>query len=129
MANGMFHPDFASFEDLNEKKKSEEVYVAPFVEITELDLNLEVELLAQYNKARKLLHAAEVDASTPLNQKAQVINSATSILAALTKSQAELYSLERIRRIEHILIKTLKLYPELQEAFMADYAEAFGNDT
>ena len=96
-----------------------------FVRLEAADLNLEDELLVQYNRARELLHDAKYLEDVPLNQKAQVINSATSILGALIKNKAELYSLERIKKIENILLDTLKSYPDMQETFLAQYSAAF----
>ena len=100
--------------------------VPAFVPVTAI--NLEDELLAQYNRAQQLLHDASYNQGIPLNQKAQALNSATAILAALTKSQSELYSSERFKKIENILIDTLKEFTELSEAFMARYREVLGND-
>ena len=60
----------------------------------------------------------------PVNQRAQAVNTATTVLAALTKSQAELYSLERVKKIENCLLETLKAYPELQESFLISYEAA-----
>lgn len=105
------------------------VVIPEFIPLTAATLNLEVELLEQYNRARKLLHDANYDDEIPLNQKAATINSATSIIGALIKSQAELYSLERIKKIETVLIEVLKAFPDLQEEFMTKYAEALGPDT
>lgn len=88
------------------------------------ELDLEKELLEQYNTAKQLLHDASFDETIPLNQKAQAVNSATAIIGALIKTQAELYSLERIKKIEAVLIATLKQFPDLQESFMTAYKEA-----
>ena len=102
----------------------EEQYIPEFVPLTSATLNLEFELLEQYNRARKLLHDAQCDTTISLNQKAAALNSATTIIGALTKSQAELYSLERIKKIEAVLIETLKLFPEMQTEFMTKYEES-----
>lgn len=125
MNKRIFNPDFSSFEELDAASKTEPVktpvFVAPFIELTSIDLNLEAEILIQYNRARRLLHAAEYDETIPLNQKAQALNSATAILAALTKSQGELHSIEKVRKIEAALIKTLKAFPEVNQAFLDEY--------
>lgn len=102
-------------------------YVPEFVPLTAITLNLEDELLEQYNRARRLLHAAQYDDSIPLNQKATAINSATTILGALIKSQAELYSLERVKLIEAVLVATLKKFPDLQAEFLPAYEEGLKN--
>ena len=88
------------------------------------ELNLEKELLEQYNTAKQLLHDASFDETIPLNQKAQAVNSATAIIGALIKTQAELYSLERIKKIEAVLIATLRQFPDMQASFMTAYKEA-----
>ena len=116
----MSFPDFPS---LSKPESVDDVYVAPYVPVTMDTLNLEDEFIQQYNSAKKLLHCAEVDMSIGLNQKASLLNSITSIMNAIVKGQAELYSMERIKLIESVLIRTLKKHPELQTAFMADYKE------
>lgn len=108
---------------------TEERYVPEFIPLTSDNLNLEHELLEQYNRARKILHEASYDDSIAVNQKAAALNSATSIISALTRTQAELYSLERIKKIETVLIEVLKKFPELQQEFLARYEEALGDDT
>lgn len=92
-------------------------------ELTLEGLNLKAELLTQYNRTRQMLHDASYRSDIPLNQKAQVINSASSILSQLTKSEAELHSVEEVKKIEAVLITTLKEFPELQEAFLKRYSE------
>lgn len=98
--------------------------VPDLTDLTVSTLDLKNELLEQYNRARKLLHEASYNAEVPLNQKASVINSATSILAALTKSQAELHSVEEVKKLELALVTALKKFPELQEEFMKVYKAA-----
>lgn len=124
-------PEFNAEDFPSLKSKAEEVYIPDFVPLTSTSLNLEDELLEQYNRARKLLHDANYDEEIPLSQKAAALNSATSIIGALIKSQAELYSLERIKKIESVLIATLKKFPDLQEEFMEAYTMNLGpaNDT
>lgn len=117
-------PDFPSLANL--AGDTEQEYHAPYIPLTNNTLDLENELLAQYNLAKKLIHDAEYDPEIPLNQKAQAINSAASILGALIKNQSDLYSLERIKKIEAILIRTLQRFPELRDSFMAEYSTALG---
>lgn len=123
-------PTFNSedFPALREKSEVNEQYIPDFIPLTAITLNLEVELLEQYNRARKLLHDANYDEEIPLSQKAAALNSATSIIGALIKSQAELYSLERIKKIESVLIQTLKRFPDMQEEFMQVYTENLGTE-
>ena len=123
--NRINHPDFPSLSTLT-SGDNEPKLVSSYVPLTSASLDLEEELLAQYNLAKKLIHDAEYDSEIPLNQKAQAINSAAAILGALIKNQADLYSLERIKKIEAILLRTLQRFPSLQEDFMAEYSTALG---
>ena len=116
-------PEFNAEDFPTIAKSADEVYIPDFIPLTNASLNLESELLEQYNRARKLLHDASYDDSIPLSQKAAALNSATSIIGALIKSQAELYSLERIKKIENVLITTLKAFPDLQSEFMQLYTQ------
>ena len=84
-------------------------------------LDVAVELNLAYQSAKSLLEQAQYDENTPLNQKAQVVNSLNAILASITKSRSEIYSAERNRAMETALINTLKKHPTLQKAFMDDY--------
>lgn len=116
---------FPSIAGEPEERFFEDVRAPEFVEITQENLNLETELLTQYNSARRLIHDSTYsDAEVPVNQKAQAVNAATTILASLIKSQAELYSLERVKKIESVLIAVLKDFPELQERFFESYEKA-----
>lgn len=116
--------DFPSLGDSYVHKDEPDAYIPPYVELTSANLNLEEQLLAQYNRAGRLLHEASYDKETPLSQKAAALNSATTILGALTRMQAELYSLERIKAIEGCLIEVLKQFPEIQAAFLERYEAA-----
>jgi hypothetical protein len=101
-----------------------EVYVPDYVPVTSIQLNLQDAMLEQYNRARKLLHDSEYDTGIPLNQRAQALNSTTSIIAAITKSQTELFSVERIKQMEESLLEVLQEFPELQAAFLVKYEAA-----
>jgi hypothetical protein len=62
------------------------------------------------------------DDTLPLNQKAQVANSVSSSLARLTELQNELYTSERFKAIENLLIRTLAKLPEdLASEFLDAY--------
>lgn len=98
---------------------------APVTPKTLQDLNLEEALLTQYNNTTALLEAAINDPDIPLNQKAQTINSITTILAQITKSQTDLYNAERLKKLEAVLTQTLKTLPkETQLAFLDLYENA-----
>jgi hypothetical protein len=81
------------------------------------------ELEQAFHAAKRLLEAAEYDDSTPLNQKAQIIGALNTVLTNITKSRTEVFSAERNRALEAILIRTLKKHPTLQKDFMEDYAK------
>lgn len=85
------------------------------------DLDLDKELLDQYKNAKMILedilHAEDIAA----NQKAQVINTISSILQNIIKLQQDLHNVERLKLIENILIDTLQKHETLKEAFLADY--------
>ena len=85
------------------------------------EIDVASELESAFWTAKRLLEAAEHDEGTPLNQKAQIIGSLNTVLSSITKLRAELYSAERNRLMETALINTLKMHPQLQKAFMADY--------
>jgi hypothetical protein len=84
------------------------------------DLDLEQELLDNYNDAQSILD--NVDASTPTNQLAQTMNTITGILDKIIKLRTELYNAERMKKLETSLIYALKQFPELQEVFMEEYS-------
>lgn len=88
------------------------------------DLDMEQELLQQYNLTKKFLSTVIDDHEVPANQKAQVINSCTSILKELTATQTNLYNAERLKKLESAVIQCLKLVPkEAQELFMQAYED------
>lgn len=83
-------------------------------------LDLSQELLLQYQKANELLKNAEFE-DTPLNQKAQAMNSIVNILAQIIKQQEVVHNMSEITRLELALIATLKEFPEVKERFLAVY--------
>lgn len=124
----MSHPDFPSLSSDNSGKGlPDDVYVPPYVPVAKENLDLNKELLDQYNAARKLLHTTEYDLAVPANQKAQVINSLSAIISTLIKQQQELYNLEQLKKMETALLFTLKKYPEMQKQFLEDYEKALND--
>jgi len=92
-----------------------------------VDLDLEEELVIQFQQTKGLLNRVMIDEGVPANQKAQVINSCSSVLGQITKMQTELYSAERVKALEAALIKTLLTLPEAtQIAFFAEYERLYG---
>ena len=87
------------------------------------DLNLAEELALQFKQAKSLYADVVDDQTIAANQKAQVLNSCTSIIATITKAQAELYNAERLKKLEAATLKALKSLPkESQEGFFELYA-------
>lgn len=92
---------------------------APRQNLEELDLS--EELYKQYVKVKDMFDAAP---NEPLNQRAQTINSIVAVLGRITQIRTELYSAERLKKMEECLIRTLKLFPDISESFLAAYEEA-----
>lgn len=86
------------------------------------DLDLEEEVLLQFARTKALYDRISEDNTVPANQRAQVANSCTSILDQLIKMQARLYSAERVKSLEQVLIKVLKTLPE---ATQTDFFERY----
>jgi len=94
------------------------------------DLNLETEIVIQYQQAKALLGRVIASDTVPTNQKAQVANSCTAILDQLSKMQIRLYSSERFKAIEQVLIKALRTLPTAtQEQFFVDYERLHAEET
>lgn len=86
------------------------------------DLDLEHELVVQFLSIKTLQSTVLQDNNTAANQKAQVANSVASTLQQLVKMQSEHFNAERFKKIEALLVKSLKLMPvEIAEKFLAEY--------
>ena len=85
------------------------------------DIDIGVELEHAFRTAKTLLDACVNDSETPLNQKAQIIGALNTVLTAMVKQRTDIYSAERVRTLESVLLKALKRHPELSTAFLADY--------
>ena len=91
------------------------------------DINLEEELVRQLALVQKLQRDVLRDddfegEGTPANQKAQVAGQVANVLAVLSKLQVEVYSSERLKTIEGILIECVGTLPQgTQEEFFAEY--------
>lgn len=87
------------------------------------DMNLEQELVIQFQTLKMLQTKTLEDADTPANQMAQVANSVGASLQSLGKMQGELYSAERFKQIEGILINLLNTWPpDMARKFLDEYA-------
>ena len=88
------------------------------------DIDLEHELVVQFLAVKSLQANVLQDEHTAANQKAQVANAVASTLQQLVKMQSEHYNAERFKRIEALLVKSMKLMPvEAAEAFLNEYEE------
>lgn len=85
------------------------------------DIDVAFELEHAFRAAKTLLDECVTDYETPVNQKAQVIGALNTVLAAMIKQRADIYSSERVRTLESVLLKVLKRHPELATEFLADY--------
>lgn len=89
------------------------------------DLNLQQELVLQLLAIQSLQNETMMDENVPANQKAQVAGTVANALAVLGKLQIEVYSSERLKKIEAVLIEVLKTLPtEKQNAFLTAYEAA-----
>lgn len=88
------------------------------------EINLEEELILQWNQAKELQNNAISDNSAPLNQQAQAVNACSSAIKALVDAQEKYYNQERFKKIEQILIDTLKEMPQAAvDEFFKQYEE------
>lgn len=86
------------------------------------DVNLEEELLLQFHTLRKLQSGVLGDAEFPLNQRAQVANTVGATLDRLVEAQEKVYSQERFKNLENLLVRHIKKLPEeVAEAWLHDY--------
>lgn len=86
------------------------------------DLNLEELMLLQLHQLRALQTTVLTDETIALNQRAQVANSVANALDKLSQRQEEIWSSERFKGIENLLVRTLTKLPEdLAEQFLNDY--------
>lgn len=97
----------------------------PVKDLADVDLNRE--LVLQMLQTQRLQSDVLKEAETPANQRAQVANAVASIISQLAKLQAEVYTSERMKRIEGALIDTLQELPQpVQTRFLERYAVAIG---
>jgi hypothetical protein len=88
------------------------------------DINVEEELMLQFQLAKELQMNVMSSLDVPANQQAQVLNTCVSALAKIQDTQAKFYSQERFKRIEAMLIAQLKKWPvEMATEFIEEYAK------
>lgn len=89
------------------------------------DMNLEEELLLQFHAVRDLQGTVLEDEEIPLNQRAQLANNVASTLSKLIEMQEKVYTQERFKLMEGILIRCLNRLPEESAAqFLDEYERA-----
>jgi hypothetical protein len=93
------------------------------------EMNLEEELVAQYNAIKRLQAEVMNDPDVPANQKAQVANAVAATIRMLVDTQTNFYTHERQKRLEGILIRCMKAWPvEQAQAFLDLYAAELTNE-
>lgn len=93
------------------------------------NINLERELVLQLRAHQELQGAVLADDDTPANQRAQVASATRAALETLIKLQQDVYTSERLKRIESVLIEVLNSQPEeVAEAFFEKYEMEIGGD-
>ena len=100
------------------------LYEPVLVEIRQIkDVNLEAELVNQFDTLKRLQDDVLHDESIPLNQRAQLANTVVSALGQLIKLQIDLQRDEVMKIMEATLIESIKTLPEeTKDAFFKDYA-------
>jgi hypothetical protein len=76
------------------------------------DINLEQELVLQVRALQELQAKVLQSDDTPANQMAQVGNSLSAALANLVKVQADVYTSERLKRLESVVLEIFQSAPE-----------------
>lgn len=93
-------------------------------------LPLKDQLAYRMRQASRLYTAIEHEDEVPANQKAQVLNTITSIIGQLNKLEAEMHSIEAVKKLERALITCLKTAPEdVQKAFFEAYEAELARTT
>lgn len=90
--------------------------------LTLKEMDLEGELLMQFHAIRSVQNLVLDDESVPVNQRAQVANSVGTTLNRLAELQTSVYTSERFKRIENMLIRAVReLPPEQATKFLDTY--------
>lgn len=86
------------------------------------DLNLEEELVEQYQKIKDLMDEVSESADVGASQKAQVANSVVGTLGQLVKMQEDLRRQETFKVMEGVLIEAIKRLPAaVKDEFFTEY--------
>lgn len=111
-------------DDIPKRRYKQELLAADFMpEHGSLrNLDLDGQLYTTYAKAKNYLAEIQNIEDTPANQVAQVFNTISGILKEIVKMQTDLYSAERVKKLEAAMIQAIKLAPkEAQEEFFKEY--------
>lgn len=86
------------------------------------DLNLEEELVEQYQKIKDLMDEVSESVDVGASQKAQVANSVVGTLGQLVKMQEDLRRQETFKVMEGVLIEAIKRLPAaVKDEFFTEY--------
>ncbi|MBT2326754.1 hypothetical protein J7E62_31055 [Variovorax paradoxus] len=94
----------------------------PVKDLADVDLNRE--LVLQMLQTQRLQSDVLKDENTPANQRAQVANAVAAIIAQLARVQSEVYTSERMKRIEGYLIESLQQLPPVAQSKFLELYEA-----
>ena len=87
------------------------------------DVDLSRELVLQMLSTQELQADVMSDGDVPANQKAQTANAVATILGNLIKLQSEVYTSERLKKIEQVMVAAVDQFPDtIGTAFYAEYA-------
>lgn len=86
------------------------------------ELDVDNALLRHYYRVERLARDVLTDPDIPPNQQAAVMNTLNSLLVQIAKTRTELYTAERMKRIEQTLLFVLKTLPKQQrQDFLEEY--------
>lgn len=85
-------------------------------------MDLEKELIIQYQIVKTLQSDTLEKSYVEPNKKASVVNACASALAQVVKLQTDVYTAERFKAVESLMIRALKtLSPEAAAVFLVEY--------
>jgi hypothetical protein len=96
--------------------------------LTIKDVSLEKTLMLQLITSQELQKQTLEDKEATPTQKSQVTNTLSGVIDTLSKLQIKLFSSERMKEIEAVLIDTVNdhMTPEQQQAFFQEYRRRLG---
>lgn len=96
--------------------------------LTIAEMDLEEEMLLQFHALRAAQNDVIGSEEVPVNQQAQIANACGQQLKALADKQSEIYTSERVKRMEKTLIRLLNKWDSAQaEAFLDAYEKELEN--